>query len=250
MAAAMHSLPSLQDPSISLGKAGRWRFFQVDQSDPTTIRRGRARGKVGGRCLCHRQDQRSEEANSDFGIFRRAAGAGAGDARQQASAHRAPPSSVREKKTGPRKREGRGGRGCSERWRGDIVAAIRRTIIKEGTIEREIIAIIEEERRGFDEIEVLALASLFWRRSQQTNSKIDTRQHLELRKQVSVFFHRLLFPCTDADWVLFLSLSLLLRLGIGVLSGCTSLASPSPLAAARRRPWTTPRTTPSPCPGT
>jgi hypothetical protein len=38
-----------------------------------------------------------------------------------------PPSSVREKKTGPRKREGRGGRGCSERCRGDIVAAIRRS---------------------------------------------------------------------------------------------------------------------------
>jgi hypothetical protein len=64
----------------------------------------------------------------------------------------------------------------------------------------EIIAIIEEERRGFDEMEALALASLFWRRSRQTNSKIDMRQHLRLPKQVSVSCHRLPFPCADAVW--------------------------------------------------
>jgi hypothetical protein len=65
---------------------------------------------------------------------------------------------------------------------------------------REIIAIIEEERRGFDEMEALALASLVWRRRQQTNSKIDTRQHLELRKQISVSCHRLPFLCADGVW--------------------------------------------------
>jgi hypothetical protein len=48
----------------------------------------------------------------------------------------------------------------------------------------EIIAIMEEERRGFDEMEALALASIFWRRRRQTNSKMDVRQHLGLRKQI------------------------------------------------------------------
>jgi hypothetical protein len=32
------------------------------------------------------------------------------------------------------------------------------------SLSREIIAIMDEERRGFDEMEALALASLFWRR--------------------------------------------------------------------------------------
>nr|AEV45824.1 rough endosperm 3-umu1 gamma isoform [Zea mays] len=49
--------------------------------------------------------------------------------------------------------------------------------------EEEIIAIMDEEGRGFDEMEALALASLFWRRTRQPNSKTDTRQHLGLRKQ-------------------------------------------------------------------
>jgi hypothetical protein len=81
----------------------------------------------------------------------------------------------------------------------------------------EIIAIMKEERRGFNEMEALALASLFWRRRRQTNSKIDTRQYLGLRKQVSVSCHRLPFPWADAVWRT-LSPSLLLRHGIGVLS--------------------------------
>jgi hypothetical protein len=51
---------------------------------------------------------------------------------------------------------------------------------------------MDEERKGFDEMEALALASLF------TNSKMDTRQHLGLRKQVLVSFHRLLSSCADA----------------------------------------------------
>jgi hypothetical protein len=42
----------------------------------------------------------------------------------------------------------------------------------------EIIVIIEEERRGFDEMEALALAYLFWRRRRQINSKMDTRHSL------------------------------------------------------------------------
>jgi hypothetical protein len=45
----------------------------------------------------------------------------------------------------------------------------------------EIIAIMDEERRGFDEMEALALASLFWRRRRQPNSKTERRQRLELR---------------------------------------------------------------------
>jgi hypothetical protein len=49
-------------------------------------------------------------------------------------------------------------------------------------------------------MEALALASLFWRRRRQTNSKIDTRQHLGLRKPVSMSYHRLPFPCADAVW--------------------------------------------------
>jgi hypothetical protein len=65
-------------------------------------------------------------------------------------------------------------------------------------LKEEIIAIMEEERRGFDEME--ALASLFWIRRRQTNSKMDTRQYLGLCKQVSVFSHRLPFPCADAVW--------------------------------------------------
>jgi hypothetical protein len=35
----------------------------------------------------------------------------------------------------------------------------------------EIIAIMDEERRGFDEMEALALASLFWRRSDSQTPK-------------------------------------------------------------------------------
>jgi hypothetical protein len=46
---------------------------------------------------------------------------------------------------------------------------------------KEIIAIMDEERRGFDEMEVLVLASLFWRRRRQPNSKTERRQRLELR---------------------------------------------------------------------
>jgi hypothetical protein len=45
----------------------------------------------------------------------------------------------------------------------------------------EIIAIMDEERRGFDEMEALALASLFWRRRRQPNSKTERRQRLKLR---------------------------------------------------------------------
>jgi hypothetical protein len=66
------------------------------------------------------------------------------------------------------------------------------------TVGWEIIAIMEEERRGFDEMEALTLASLFWRPSRQTNSKMDTRQHLGLRKQISVSCHRLPLPYVDA----------------------------------------------------
>jgi hypothetical protein len=44
------------------------------------------------------------------------------------------------------------------------------------------------------------LASLFWRRRRQTNSKMDTKQYLGLRKQVLVSCHRLPFPCADAVW--------------------------------------------------
>jgi hypothetical protein len=35
---------------------------------------------------------------------------------------------------------------------------------------------MEEERSGFDEMEALALTSLFWRRSRQTLSDMDNRQ--------------------------------------------------------------------------
>jgi hypothetical protein len=49
------------------------------------------------------------------------------------------------------------------------------------TEHNEIIAIMDEERRGFDEMEALALASLFWRRRRQPNSKTERRQRLELR---------------------------------------------------------------------
>jgi serine/threonine protein phosphatase PrpC len=42
-----------------------------------------------------------------------------------------------------------------------------------GTLGREIIAIIDEERTGFDEMEVMALASLFWRRRRQPIAKTE-----------------------------------------------------------------------------
>jgi hypothetical protein len=64
----------------------------------------------------------------------------------------------------------------------------------------EIIAIMDEESRGFDEMEALALASLFWRRRRQPNSKTETRQHLGLRKQVLVSCPRLPFVCAYAVW--------------------------------------------------
>jgi hypothetical protein len=35
---------------------------------------------------------------------------------------------------------------------------------------------MEEERSGFDEMEALALASLFWRRNRQTLPDMDNRQ--------------------------------------------------------------------------
>jgi hypothetical protein len=69
--------------------------------------------------------------------------------------------------------------------------------VDHSSIKSEIIAIMEEQRRGFDEMEALVLASLFWRRRRQTNSKMDMRQHLGLRKQVSVSCHRLPSPCAD-----------------------------------------------------
>jgi hypothetical protein len=101
----------------------------------------------------------------------------------------------------------------------------RRGLRRQPELPREeIIVIMEEERRGFDEMGALALASLFWRRTRQTNSKMDTRQHLGLRKPVSMSCHRLPFPCTDAVCVLFSSPSLLLHLGIGVPSPSPSLS--------------------------
>jgi hypothetical protein len=52
----------------------------------------------------------------------------------------------------------------------------------------------------FDETEAMVLASLFWRRKRQPNSKTERRQHLELRKQVLVSCPRLPFACADAVW--------------------------------------------------
>jgi hypothetical protein len=75
----------------------------------------------------------------------------------------------------------------------------------------EIIAIMEEETRGFDEMEALALASLIWRRRRQTNSKMDTRQHLDCvnRYQCPVTVYR--SRAQTPSGVLFSSPSLLLR---------------------------------------
>jgi hypothetical protein len=40
----------------------------------------------------------------------------------------------------------------------------------------ETIAIIKHQRNGFEELEALPRASLFWRRRQQAITKMDTRQ--------------------------------------------------------------------------
>ena len=64
----------------------------------------------------------------------------------------------------------------------------------------EIIAIVDEERTGFDEMEAMPLVSLFWRRRRQPNSKTERRQRLELRKQVLVSSLRLPFAYADAVW--------------------------------------------------
>jgi hypothetical protein len=49
-------------------------------------------------------------------------------------------------------------------------------------------------------MEAMALASLFWRRRRQPNSKTERRQRLELRKQVLVSCPRLPFACADVVW--------------------------------------------------
>jgi hypothetical protein len=57
----------------------------------------------------------------------------------------------------------------------------RALIIEAGSehpVFRETIAIMKQQRSGFDKLEALPRASLFWRRSQQTNSKMDTRQSI------------------------------------------------------------------------
>jgi hypothetical protein len=41
---------------------------------------------------------------------------------------------------------------------------------------RERIAIMEQEKRGFDEMEALAMACMFWRCSRQTIPDMDNRQ--------------------------------------------------------------------------
>jgi hypothetical protein len=41
---------------------------------------------------------------------------------------------------------------------------------------RERIAIMEQEKMGFDEMEALAMASMLWRRSRQTIPDMDNRQ--------------------------------------------------------------------------
>jgi hypothetical protein len=58
---------------------------------------------------------------------------------------------------------GYGGGGC--------VRACRARAFAEPGGKIEIIAIMDEERRGFDEMEALVLASLFWRRSDSQTPK-------------------------------------------------------------------------------
>lgn len=47
------------------------------------------------------------------------------------------------------------------------------------TLPMEIIAIMEQERPDFEEMEALAMASIFWRRSWQTCADMDNRQAFE-----------------------------------------------------------------------
>nr|ABR13341.1 transposase [Zea mays] len=92
---------------------------------------------------------------------------------------------------------------------------------------------MDEEGRGFDEMEALALASLFWRRTRQPNSKTDTRQLLGLRKHVLVFCPRLPFPCADA-------VTRTLLVSVAALYGSTAVLayvlSSAPAEAARASP--------------
>nr|CAA25433.1 unnamed protein product [Zea mays] len=92
---------------------------------------------------------------------------------------------------------------------------------------------MDEEGRGFDEMEALALASLFWRRTRQPNSKTDTRQLLGLRKQVLVFCPRLPFPCADA-------VTRTLLVSVAALYGSTAVLAyvlySAPAEAARASP--------------
>jgi hypothetical protein len=61
----------------------------------------------------------------------------------------------------------------------------------------ETIAIIKHQRSGFEELEALPRASLFWRRSQQANTKMDTRQSIGAEQTAITFLSPLPLPSSD-----------------------------------------------------
>jgi hypothetical protein len=65
-------------------------------------------------------------------------------------------------------------------------------------VSAETIAIMKQQRSGFDKLEALPMASLFWRRSQQTNSKMDTRHSIGAEQTEISLLSPLPSPCSDA----------------------------------------------------
>jgi hypothetical protein len=92
---------------------------------------------------------------------------------------------------------------------------------------------MEQERRGFDEMEALAMASMFWRRSRHTNSKMDTRHSIGVTQTDIRVLSPLPSLCSDAVWH-----PLLLSFAAWSVLGCwTSLASPLAVVSSRRPPY-------------
>jgi hypothetical protein len=66
-----------------------------------------------------------------------------------------------------------------------------------GTWVGETIAIMKQQRSGFDKLEALPRASLFWRRSQLANSKMDTRHSIGAEQTEISLLSLLLSPSSD-----------------------------------------------------
>jgi hypothetical protein len=97
---------------------------------------------------------------------------------------------------------------------------------------------MKQQRRGFDKMEALVMASLFWRCSQQTNSKMDTRHSIGAAQTHISLLSPLPSSCSDAVWH-----RLLLSIADISPSGVVFF---SPLAAvsSRRPPYPTLLSTP------